>query len=815
MKKLLHTLLFLLTINFGFSQVKDISFTLSPFADYTFWDNKAGLEDGLLYGGKLGFGFGEYIELRAIYLQSNDLKTNFDNFGLAGFDAYNYTPQKLKLTRWGGEFKANIGTGKLNPYVTIGTGVQNIEVPDAAVDFDQIYTGFGLGIKTKLTDRIIFTLEGKNTLFNFNSGKNLLTDDDKTALGVTDADFERKLTSNWSVQGSLQFYLGGRRPGTLTELDKAYLKKFRGGFRGIQWVVEPSANYVEFDDNSAFRNTWMLGGYFGIDFNRFTGIRAFYLQATENDQLSTTFDKLSMYGLEFRARLNDGNGVTPYLVLGGGYMNPESSYVGKDATLTTPLEGSEFAMAGLGLNIPLAKNFLITGGVRGIVTSGSDVENLAGPDELQTHIMYNAGLKLTFGAKSKNPDDIYNAQVDDALDAQDKIISAAYEKKLQTQKAESQEKLALLKEEYNTKMDSLNVELVKANETNDVKKAVEVLEQKKETQKSIDEVEKVTKKVSAMPAATVMPKVEVKEVIKEEEVKVVAPKKEIAPSTPQNQPKELIKMSPAELELLIDKILNHTETPQKKATPQNSSEVDQLNKRIDFLEKLIIGGNNSSTIEKKNEVVTSSPTITQKKLDELQLQMDLNAKKMDALNAIPNVTKEITIINPNASNPIFTQTDSITKKEVVVEEEKEGKFIKKETKSNLSDNLTYKGASIYTGYSFGGQTAINVGFRMNYGMKKTRIEFMPEFYYGIANPGTFGISGNLVYPFKIMKDSDLFMPYAGIGAGVNKNDGEVKLAHNLIIGGNLKFLGGRLFLDYTARNFAKINQVALGYRFNF
>jgi hypothetical protein len=27
---------------------------------------------------------------------------------------------------------------------------------------------------------------------------------------------------------------------------------------------------------------------------------------------------LSMYGLELRARLNDGNGVTPYLILGGG-----------------------------------------------------------------------------------------------------------------------------------------------------------------------------------------------------------------------------------------------------------------------------------------------------------------------------------------------------------------------------------------------------------------------------------------------------------------------------------------------------------------
>jgi hypothetical protein len=43
--------------------------------------------------------------------------------------------------------------GNLNPYVTLGTGVQNIEI-DGGTDFDQIYASFGLGIKTKLTDRI-------------------------------------------------------------------------------------------------------------------------------------------------------------------------------------------------------------------------------------------------------------------------------------------------------------------------------------------------------------------------------------------------------------------------------------------------------------------------------------------------------------------------------------------------------------------------------------------------------------------------------------------------------------------------------------
>jgi hypothetical protein len=94
--------------------------------------------------------------------------------------------------------------GNLNPYVTLGTGVQNIEI-DGGTDFDQIYASFGLGIKTKLTDSIV--LEGKNTQYNFDAGKNLLSEEDKTVFGVTDADFKSNSLSNWSVQGSQgQFY---------------------------------------------------------------------------------------------------------------------------------------------------------------------------------------------------------------------------------------------------------------------------------------------------------------------------------------------------------------------------------------------------------------------------------------------------------------------------------------------------------------------------------------------------------------------------------------------------------------------------------
>ena len=61
MKTIKMTILLLVVGFLGNAQVKDISVTFSPIGEYSFWDNKAGLEDGFLVGGKIGFGFGELI----------------------------------------------------------------------------------------------------------------------------------------------------------------------------------------------------------------------------------------------------------------------------------------------------------------------------------------------------------------------------------------------------------------------------------------------------------------------------------------------------------------------------------------------------------------------------------------------------------------------------------------------------------------------------------------------------------------------------------------------------------------------------------
>ena len=63
------------------SQMKDVTVTLQPTASYNWFDKNTAIEDGVMYGGRVGFGFGEAIELRGIYERSADVKnTGFTVF---------------------------------------------------------------------------------------------------------------------------------------------------------------------------------------------------------------------------------------------------------------------------------------------------------------------------------------------------------------------------------------------------------------------------------------------------------------------------------------------------------------------------------------------------------------------------------------------------------------------------------------------------------------------------------------------------------------------------------------------------------------
>ncbi len=785
MKTIRMTILLLVVGFLGNAQVKDISVTFSPIGEYSFWDNKAGLEDGFLVGGKIGFGFGEFIELRGTYLQSLDLKTNFENYGLPNYNHDIFSPQDVTLTRWGGEFKANIGTRGLKPYLTLGTGVQSIEVYNND-KLKQIFASFGLGLKLNLSERVVFLVEGKNTMYNFNSAAHLLTSADKTAFGVTAADFSNDRLSNWAVQGALQIYLGGREPGTLSELDLAYLNQFRGGLRGLQFTIEPGAAYIAFDKNSLFRDTWFVGGYAGLDFNKYIGLRGFYFQAVESMKLSTDFEKLSMYGVEFQARLNASTGITPYISLGGGYIDPQNNYLGKDGAL---VKGNEFASGGLGLNIPLGKRVMLTGGAKAMLTSSDNIEDIELPGDLQTHMMYNAGIKVSLGRKSKSTDAIY----------QDNLS-----RDVEYRMAENNRKLQQMKIEYQKNIAELEVELKNATDEKDVDKAVDLIKEKEKAQKALNEVETL-EKIHEETIAT-------KKSAIQEELLVKTPSKTA----------NSIQMTPAEFESLVVNILKAAreetgiETTRKvEALPADSSglqqQIDAMNKRLDFLEKLLIEIN----AQKESGVQIVSP-ITEEHVDTGK-DTELSGKILDEINEINKKIESISYRLEEESKKMPTIVVTPPEKQkadtYITLRDDEGKTISTQKVTSSSQSLNYRNTSLLLGVNAGGKTTMNLGVRLHYDIRNLPLEFMPEIYIGPGSPASFGISGNLVYPFSI--NNEKVLPYVGAGLGFGTINRVFRGNYNVILGAQLPFISKNLSVDYTMRNTFDYNQLAIIFKLPF
>lgn len=788
----------------GFSQVSGISYTLSPIIEYTWWDDKAGLEDGLLWGGKLGLGFGEYIELRGQYMRSINLTTRFKDFGLANYSDSLFTERPVTLARWGGELKANLSRGKVLPYLTIGTGVQSIQL-DTFAQNKQVYVSFGGGVKLSASDRYTLTLEARNNGYNFNSVANLLTASDQSALDIDPSLFSaERLRSNWSVGASLQVYLGGRKPGEMTELDKAYFDTFSGGLRGLRVPIEPTLARVNFTENMPYRDTWMIGGYTGLDFNSFIGVRGFYFQATEDGELSSKFDKLAMYGGELRLKLNASGGITPYLIMGGGYIDiDQGKYISKDSLQATD---QGFASGGVGITLPISTHFKLFGSARALLSTATKVEALQTTDQLETSWMYAFGVRFVLGKKS-NPEEVMKAEINEAL---------------QVQQDANDENARLLKEKYETKVVSLEAEIMEAYAAKDIEQAAKLLQEKEEADLIVEELKKREQKQLA-------------EAEQAKIASVIIPPATVYP-TAQNQSQ--IQLSPAEFEGLIEEILEgvnnqgrgnssfmeqqllalqHENTLQRQAFEQRIAEIEkalvQMTEAQAEVDEIPAPEQSSSEDSIRADLTAFSAILLQE-INKLNEKIDRNNKEIEILktggtvNAVIPDPEEVVMPAPIKDT---LKTDPV---EIIIPVSS-GDFIENGTAN--SSALTYRGMSGFAGINIGGQTTFNTGLRWNYAIGKSKFEFMPELFVGLGSSSSFGFSANGVLPISFKK-SDL-TPYVGLGGGVLKieNEGEDKLRlnYNIIVGSYINVLNGRLFFDFTTRNLFKYNQAVLGYRFKF
>ena len=751
-----------------YSQMKDVTVTLQPTASYNWFDKNTAIEDGVMYGGRVGFGFGEAVELRGVYERSVNLKNTVSGFGIFSDDfVNNFNSRSVEIERIGGEFKANIPTrGTFVPYLTLGAGVQKLKVDIAAVgapaneqQSEQIYANLGLGAQIKLGTRLFLNLEAKNTIFNMNPASVLYQE------GQNQSDIENWLDDNsntrmynWSVLAGLQLYLGGRAPEEYSALDRAYHSKFSGGMGGFKLIVEPAGAFVNFDDDTNLRDSYFLGGKIGFDLNNYIGIRAYYYQATRDEELSFDWDEVAMYGGDFIAKLNVSRGLVPYITLGGGYLNVNSNYLGKDEL--TGASSGYFAKGGLGLNVPLSRNLEAFGDASMLFTSeraSDDLQNTIAPDELRRHTMYSVGLRLQLGKKAADTDELLQSKIN--KDVEDK--TRAYKKRI----------------------NELEGELSDAYKNNDTKKAVEIIEEKKELENKIND-EKTKPATNA---------VDTKSGDKDKKTT-----------------ESRVEMTPKELEELIEKVIQGVDEESLK--PQTNNE------RMDRLERLLLEINTGTYRENlsPNNQQNASQRILDK-LNELDKKIDRNTDRIDNLTGnVQNPNQDKTVVITSGSQAPAAVSPVVQSSETKIVNDKEGTTIIKDENANkgvAKGTVLDEGYSVFTGIAVADEVAMTIGIRGNYAFSNTPFKFMPDLYLAPGKNTGFGVNANVVIEFPVNKGV-ILNPYAGLGLGYNQAAGESTFSPNLVIGTSFNLLGGKLFADYTAHNFVDIHRLSIGYKLN-
>ena len=405
----------LLSFNGAKAQVKDASITVGGGVEYQFLDKALNIDNAMLWGVRAGFGFGPIVELRGVYDRSFGIKSklNGSEWNIDPVFQDKMTERKIDIERYGAELKFNLLDGYiLAPYVLVGGGIQNMKyelpIADDKIEMmktDHLYFSGALGFKINLAPRVALNLSGNYLGFRtdlLNPYVNLAKANEKVDKhGLA-------LMNNFSARAGLSVYLGGYDPRGGNEVSRAYRDFFSNGFRGMVFTIEPSMLYMDFNQNSYWnsRDSWFYGGQVGVDFNNTFGVRGFYYQAGQRGKKPNfKFDnERAIYGGYFTGRLNLPRGVTPYVNLGAGYLDAKLSEEATELDKAN-LHDVVFAMAGLGLEVPLFRYVSVFGSANFIAhpAPGVKTASITNKSEiLAKNMAYQFGVRFNLGKPARH-----------------------------------------------------------------------------------------------------------------------------------------------------------------------------------------------------------------------------------------------------------------------------------------------------------------------------------------------------------------------------------------------------------------------------
>lgn len=949
MRNFLLLTLLVLSTALAQAQVRGVSYTIAPSASYNWFGSESGLEDAFMFGGRFGFGFGEYVELRATYLQTIDQQTNFAGLDL-NIDS-TFANQGVDLRRYGAELKLNVGRGTLLPYLLLGGGIQDTQ-REGLERAENIFGTAGFGLTLSAADRYTFGVEGKYIAYSGNAVRNLFDEVERQANNLDLDNFNADQVGTYSVAANLQFYLGGRRPGQLSDIDQKYLENFQGGISGLSLPVELGFAQVDWDSELPYRDAYFAGGTAGFSFGPLISLRGFYYRGMKDDELNFDFDDITLYGGDFRFNLSQASsGIVPYLSVGGGYIDLSDGYNDNLESGQAPASSQGFASGGGGIYLKFGERVQLNGGVRALLTSGADLEDLNSTEQLTTSTMYTAGLGFTLGGNNRdNPDVVRTSTLEERLADQQQD----FERRADSIRLENQLELESLRSRYQDTIARLDQELIDALNAGDVETAAIIKEEQAEARAIVDEVtdrqnelaliddqeayerrqleraeidaalgrapQPVTPRadtpaVSGDESVIVLQSQQIDRLIDalgqrngtngggtdprseqlyeinrrierledrmnestrsratfggdpvqgERRLEIIERRMEQGSTDADMRPADRIRMLEAQLDSTrransgdtgnadvrarINDLERRLEESRQNAPANNLSaqeRIDELERRLmDRIENI---NDNRDDDDYRQEMIRDLTDYQSEMMSEIrELQRDLdranreNARlqqaqrdaqegldlERDRLRAerreARRDAREESVTYQDSLGNVVTRPGTVGLEDITVNTG--GVYLADDNAEGFFSNFTYTGMSGTAGFNFGDATGLGLGLRWHYKLgPDQRAEFMPEAYFGIGSPTTFGIFGNLVYPIIAERsESTGLIPYAGIGIGAmqikdseNSDQLNFRPAINLLAGTYLPVGNGRVFVDFSTRNFFSVNQLTGGYRFNF
>lgn len=595
------------------------------------------------------------------------------------------------------------------------------------------------------------------------------------------------------------------------------MKKFSTLFTGLLFVfcaysqdasfpLEANGGFIDFTDDSNFKDTWYVGGSTGFNFTENAGLRGYYWKALDDGDISE-MDQLEIYGIETKVKVPITQFAKPYLVVGGGLLKPYGDYTGDD---DLPYNADKFfGSAGAGLDLSFINFLSVTGYARAMVSEFSQLDDF---DENNTDIdaswNYGASINFRIGDRkngkfiSKADVPIPEAKEKEIVVEEDEIESYDKDKRIE----ELEERLQKLEEkiEREEELEKLRKEIREEIEREydlSSKKKVDGEHSVAVDNQVIDRLDALNSRLDSLQAMQRGSSEDTREKLEEIEDQQQAN---------QQSNEELIAELREEHEDELAQLRSDLETARTER-----SELDQASPDYDRMRSLL--DQNIELLERRQEL---SEEEYERRL--AQLRDDLDDSDRDYEDEIEDLEDELREARRNiqdAEDEVRDQYEldraylrSLQSEmtddeydamiaEVVVDEE-----------DTFFERLIYNHTDAFVGYGFGddGYGAFLLGARPSFHFAGSKVFFSPEVALGVGSETTFNILGNAIFDLSL--NSAAVEPYLGFGAGFIAPDGNFKPAYNMIFGTQLnQVMEGKLNVEFAGRNLFKYNQLTVGY----